>query len=262
MSDRYDIYTSDFNDFSKLRLSKNKSKYFQPTAFINTTDRKKLAIKTEQIKITSNGIPRLNNSDECLGYCVNDTQREFINFPLDPNQTECLKLEKMLELADNYFGSIAVKKKLFGRRHSEYEYLSIIKNKYYGPNKNIKKTFFKIKFPIYISDRDRMMNLPININNKEIIVKSVTELTKYVKYSTTANFTFCFNKIWEMKDGNFNNKFNYSVGLSMVRIDIDQICLIDTGIYLCAKADLKKAYKEYMDDKKDKITNRYTIIEI
>ncbi len=130
MNDFYDTYETDFNDFANLKCSKLITTFPQPLAMISTMSNKRLAIKTGPIKITSRGIPRLCGPEDRLKYIERDDQRAFIYLSLDPNQPECVKLEKCLNAADKYFGSNEFKKNLFGiNRYNSYEYMPIIRKK-------------------------------------------------------------------------------------------------------------------------------------
>ena len=67
-------------DFTKIDVSELQKMDHQSLAFISCGGNSVVA-KTNPIKITSHGIPRIHPD-----YCPSDEQRQHILVPLDPNQ--------------------------------------------------------------------------------------------------------------------------------------------------------------------------------
>ena len=106
----------------------------QPMAFINYNDpnlqsKNKILVQSGRIKMTSGGIPPLDKDNpNAKGYYPNNSKREFIKIPLDPEQDACIELRKHLEEADKWAGSEEMRKKLFGSGWKKYVYTPCIKS--------------------------------------------------------------------------------------------------------------------------------------
>lgn len=109
----------------------------QPMAFINYNDpvlqtKNKILVQSGHIKMTSGGIPPLDKDNpNQKGYYPNNSKREFIKIPLDPEQDACIELRKHLEEADKWAGSEELRKKLFGNKYKKYVYTPCIKSPKY-----------------------------------------------------------------------------------------------------------------------------------
>ena len=240
-------------DFNEVDISELKYHYSSYVGFV-TYCGKKWEIETGPIQLTSYGIPQLDKP-ESSGYHPDDSTRRFIKIPLDNFQPSCQYLRKNLERLDEFFGSLIVRKKLFGIKSDNYKYDPIIK--IILNHDKIQSDYCKIKF---ITDYHTKENKTIIKKNNEIVeAKTVTEITNYVKFLTTSRFTICVQKIWAHKNPSLGDKFiSYSVGLVMNEINVGNAYLKLDKLEINDISTLKKAYKNYFgqDNKfpKDKIT--------
>jgi hypothetical protein len=277
MSKNYEIINvTNFKNFSDIEVSELNKDPPQMIAFINIYQNNsitKFVIKTDPIQITSRGIPKLSNEND-MGYYPDDSRREFIHIGLDLKQPACVQFKLFLEKADDFFGSVHIRKKLFGRRSDEFEYQPLIKkirscdddDDYVNKKKQQPKPpdHIKIKFIVDLIDGHRIMRTRLINYGKQINAKTVTDIASYVKFNTVACFTVHFRKIWANKcSAPGSKKKHYGVGLAMIEIDTttQKSTFIELGKPIYDKDGLKKAYKKYMDEKKNPI-HKNVIIEI
>lgn len=121
--------------FKNAKVSSLNKNGTQPMAFITYNDpllnsENKILMQSGHIKMTSgNPIPPLDKDNQnSKGYYPDDSKREFLKIPLDPNQDSCIELRKHLEEADKWAGSEETRKKLFGSNWKKYVYTTCIKS--------------------------------------------------------------------------------------------------------------------------------------
>jgi hypothetical protein len=213
----------------------------QPIAYINyrmengDKTNTKILIQTDFIKMVGGGIPSFHET-----YYPTDDKRELIKIPLDPDQPACVRLEKKLTEADDYFCSEKVKLKIFKtqKKADSFIYCPIVRTKVDNEDgedkpKNKKKKeskyppiekFCKMKFNfVKIGDkRINKMKIIKNINNKKTKMKltSLQELMDEITFLSTIRVIFCFNKIWINKTAAVpNSPKMYGVGLKIMAIE-------------------------------------------
>ena len=221
---------------------------------------KAATIKTQGIKLTQYGIPRVND------YHPTDESRMYIQIPFDPQQPSCMELKSILKKADEYFASENFRKKLFGFKYDSYNYLPSVREKImYENSLDVPKKMYdscKVKFMNYNNEfRTTLTN-----NGKKINVKTVTDLASYVRFMTTAQFTIRLSKIWVNKCKSYGqNKITYGLGLSMERIslgfepEIDKRYYVDSGKPIYQLSDLQNKYKDYLKVNKNIKTEKLNI---
>jgi hypothetical protein len=268
----YEIVHTDFENFSDIIVSDLNKATTQLIAFISRNG-KPFVVKTDNIKITSNGIPQLDKEDNCHGYYPDDGHREFINIGLDLNQSACVHLKTFFNKADNFFGSEQMRKILFGTKASRYVYLPLVKTKEtyaddddddYHKNKRLPyPDYIKIKFiTVPLKNTGRKIWTNLKKNGLQVKAETVTEIASHVKFNSTASFTIHFRKIWADKHQPPNdNKYHYGVGLAMIEIEMGKFDFIYMDKPIYDKAGLRKAYKKYLDEKKNSIC-KHVAIEI
>ena len=224
------------------------------------------AIQPGPIRLTSFGIPRIHED-----YCPDDTRRGFIKIPIDVNQKSCSEFRDFLSRADDYFGSIEFKKKIFGSKYDRYEYQPMIRAPqeydddirvcYKVENVNVK---FMMKYDSNGIKTGETTTI-IKNNNKILPTKTITDITKYIRFNTTINPTIIIHKIWAGKAPCPGAKFiSYGVGLIVSEINIGQALnnYIDLSNPIYDLDGLKSAYKPFIDEKRIIINKHHTIIEV
>jgi hypothetical protein len=112
-----------------------KTKFKQYSSFINYLDpirnvKVPLLVKTGNLKLVSGGIPKIDPIEKGDDrYIKSDKDREYINIPFDSSNEASNDLRQHLEMADAYFGSVDFAKTIFGKAHTNYNYLPLIKIK-------------------------------------------------------------------------------------------------------------------------------------
>lgn len=256
----YNVQNTNFNKFYDLDIS-DLQLYRQLMSYIKY-QKKDFVVKTQPIKITAYGISSIR------AHIYDDSMREFINIPLDKNQTACNDLRNLLERADDFFGSIHLRKKLFGNNANNYQYMSLIKNKnnYEFTCEDKKKPFLpdycKMKFLIKKCNNNRIIKSVLKKNNIEIKINSITDMAKNIRFNNIVSLTFQFGNVWANKTSSLIGEKYYGVSLSVIEINIGKnFTFINIGKPIYDRIGLKKAYKKYMDQYKKSI-KEYAEIEI
>ena len=221
----------------------------QDMAYINLNDtvtkqKKSITVQTSgQIKMVGGGIPQLDSErkkttgKETKGNFPDDTKREFIKLPLDPEQPACVKLRNFMERVDEYFGSEEVRKKVFGANASKYEYLACIREPQEGgdddntpkdPTKPqyIKYDTCKMKFNMeWGSDpRKCITKLKKVVDGKKtpVTANTITDIAKEIRYQSNIKLVFQFTKLWANKTATPPSKFrSYGVGFKIIAIEYE-----------------------------------------
>jgi hypothetical protein len=232
--------------FDNVEVSELNKEGGQPLAYINYNDQQrnaktKLLVQTCNIKLTAHGIPQLGGD-----YYKDDNDREFIKIPLDPNQQSCVELNLHLEKADEYFGSDAIRKALFGKKAEKYEYQPCIKqpqekddddddNDDSSKKKKTKKdkkeypkvNFCKMKFNFVSdsNDKDKHFNKTKFIRRdgdkkSSVNLKTMTDIANELKYQSDVKFIFAYNKLWANKTPMPGAKtIMYGVGFKIIAVE-------------------------------------------
>lgn len=258
-------------DTNNLEISELFMDGLIPTAFVNYKNMgRPMSIVTKSIQITSYGIPPLKSAKG--GYCENDSQRQYINIPLDPDQSACIELRDALSRIDNYIGSDDFKKKFFGpKRWDRYAYKPIIRSKGAYEDDNSEEDYPK-KSIQFLPPYCKVKLVTENYNNKTIVkfngkkmpINSITDITKYVGYKCMATFTIRIHKIWAQKCAmQGHSKILYGTGLCMEKISVgkNQYEFVDYGPPIYNMDGLRKVYKKYVDENK-KLPKKHFMIEI
>lgn len=228
------ILPMDNFNFPSLQISTLLTSGFQPMAFINLF-KKRCAIKTEPIRITSHGIPRLDDNH--------------------------------FEAADIFFGSDDMRAKLLGAHQDKFSYTQIIKKKVTPsegdgnaadlPQKLVKTypDHVKVKFDMRAeSSHDDKKNYTIvKVNDKKLKLNTITEINHYVKFACLAKYTIVYSKIWANKCSQFGLKKWYGVGLKVSEIELVKYEYVSSSKAICDVATIKNTYKKYMQEKRESI---------
>lgn len=238
-----------------------------PTAFVNHKNMgKPMSIVTKSIQITFYGIPSLRSDKG--GFCEDDSQRQYINIPLDPDQSGCIELQDALARIDKHIGSNEVKKILFGSKWDKYDYKPIVRSKEsssYDSEEDCPKPsaqnlppYCKVKLIVGNQNNKTI----VKFNGKKMPINSITDITKYVRYKCMAIFTIRIQKIWASKcTAPGSNKIWYGTGLCMEKISVgkNQYEFVDYGVPIYDMDGLRKAYKKYVDENKKPLKKHFMI---
>ncbi|XWV26520.1 hypothetical protein QJ857_gp0547 [Tupanvirus soda lake] len=239
-------------DFSNAEVSELNREGRQPLAYINYNDpvrnaQTKILVQTGKFKLTSHGIPQLDKEGTEDGYYPDDSKREFIKIPLDPDQPACVELRKHIQAADEWAGSEELKKKLFGKRAKEYQYQPSIKTpkkqtndddddddepkkgKGKGKDSKPKKEYpiidyVKMKFNVVSQGKGRvnMTKLKKVDGKTKTVIKAdtITEIANEVKFLSDIRLVFYYNKIWANKTAAQGAQFiAYGLGFKVMAIE-------------------------------------------
>lgn len=239
-------------NFDNVEVSELNKEGSQPIAYINYNDTKrgdaktKILMQSGKIKLTSHGIPALDKPDSKNKYYPDDSKREFIKIPLDPTQPACVDLTKHLEKVDAWAGSEEMKKKLFGKRASKYQYQPCIKTpkveddgdgdsdeeskapKKTRKDKNGKEypivDYVKMKFNVIPSGKGRLNKTVLKRieGTKKVSVKAdtITDIANEIKFLSEIRFVFYYNKIWANKTpANGATMIAYGLGFKIMAIE-------------------------------------------
>lgn len=211
------IYRFKEVNFDNMLLTDlQKEKVMMPCAYINYNDTKRnlktrLLVQTDKIKLTYHGIPPLDEEmrkrnpqmSTMQEYIPDDSKREFIKIPLDPEQPACMNLRKHLEKADKWAGSNETKRKIFGKESDHYQYQPCIKCPESDDDKK-KMEYVKMKFNIEINENKERTNITILKrieDGKKVKVKAdtITEIANEIRYRSEIKLLFNYSRIWAQK---------------------------------------------------------------
>lgn len=221
-------------NFENVEVGEMDMTQSQPMAHINYFNSKlqsdtKLLCQTKKIKLTGHGIPQIHDE-----YCPDDSKREFMKIPLDPEQEACNELQAHLEAADEFYGSEEMKVKLFGKKAKDYEYQKLKRspqkkddedesddedNK--KKSKKGKKDGDKKKYPVYDYCKMKFnMHKPKKEKGKkskeatynttklvrldgtkkvETPAKTITEIAEMIPFLSEVTLIFYHTRVWAMK---------------------------------------------------------------
>jgi hypothetical protein len=213
----------DITKFDVPKLEGN-SRVGQMTSWL-LYDGANILLRTDPITIVKYGIP-------CLGtaWCRIDSDRNFIKIPYDPDQESCVSLFKVLGEIDDYMVNSC--KQLFGSQSNKYAYVPIVKEiEHEDDEVNMRRKLYnrlsycKVKF----NTNPVTGELTTRVFRRDHVgepyfsreTKTVTDLTYYLKFKSTAKFVIAVDKVWVDKFacGKSRPK-NYGVTLRCYQIDI------------------------------------------
>lgn len=239
---------SDIN-FANAEVSELNRTGSQPLSYVNYNDpirnaQTKIIVQSGKIKITSHGIPSLDKEDSKNHYYPDDSKREFIKIPLDPEQPACVELREHIEAADEWAGSEEMRKKLFGKKADKYQYQSSIKtpqkseeeeeddvpkkSKNVKPAKDVKVypviDYVKMKFNVAVEGKGRINKTKlkkIEGKNKTLVrADTITEIANEVRFLSEIKFLFYYNKIWANKTAAQGaTKIMYGLGFKIMAVE-------------------------------------------
>lgn len=178
----------------------------------------KLLIQTENIKITSHGIPPI----------IDKLEKPFIRIPLDPNQESCEKLKEFLMNLDEYFLNLNELK-------FKYKYSACVQQS----RSKADLIFCKMKF----TDFDLIKFYEVNENEMtQIPIQNYHDIKTRIKFGSECKFIIYCKGIWTNKFIRFEdnrilfgidfrimaiqctkNSFNYNdLDLLISKIDLDE----------------------------------------
>ncbi|MEM0354192.1 MAG: hypothetical protein QXW79_01285 [Thermoplasmata archaeon] len=237
------IYKYKDIDFSNIEVSELNKEGTQPLSYISYNDpirnmRTRILVQTGRIKLTSHGIPPLDREDSKNHYYPDDSKREFIKIPLDPDQPACVELKKFLEKVDSWAGSSEIRRRLFGKKEDKYEYQSCIKiplrrdddesNDEKIDNVKNERTsveYVKMKFNVVQQGKERVNRTKIvkNIGGKQreqINANTITDIANEIRFLSEIRLIFYFSKIWANKiPAHGASKIMYGIGFKVMAIE-------------------------------------------
>lgn len=204
-------------------------------------------VNSGPIKITYYGIPRLDPN-----FCPDDSCRNHIIIGFDTEQDNCNQLKMAFQSIDTYADSDAFRKKIFKYDHNKYQYCSLVRIKSSDSTKTPLPDYCKIKF----NNKKGVIKSVLKVNGNIVPIKTVTELTNYIKFLSTVTLKIRIHKLWATKSKiSTNQKYMYGIGLVLEEVSINsESKFVDYGVPNYTLKDIQQSYKKYMNDvKKTKI---------
>ncbi len=213
-------------DPSKLGTHKMPSGNFSNMGFfVNynaSADKKRTIFQTGKIKIIKGGIPRLTTDEDKKNHTPNDSKREFMRIPLDPEQPACVELKGALDKIQAWLEDKATKATLFGKNAKKYKAMEIYNST--DPNKlgddsddedkddedkdeeeeeEDAKPFIptaKFRFDMEVKGENRKIKTAFSVNQdgkkSKISFDSVTEAAENITYLSDTIIGFTISRIW------------------------------------------------------------------
>jgi hypothetical protein len=159
----------------------------------------RLGIQMEPIKNIGRGIPGLSTEGSCYRGPRTDKERQYMQIALDPRQPPLISLEKFFTKLDIKFSSEAFKKKLFGDKHSDYDYDSIVKHPARSYSNNNPKNLSYVKFS-FNKFGDHNTTKLISLETGEFINKyTMTEACDRLRFLVEMKIIVCVSHLWISK---------------------------------------------------------------
>jgi hypothetical protein len=206
---------------SKLGTHKMPSGNFSNMGFfVNynaSADKKRTIFQTGKIKIIKGGIPRLTTDEDKKNHTPNDSKREFMRIPLDPEQPACVELKEALDKIQTWLEDKDTKSLLFGKNAKKYKAMEIYNST--DPNKlgddsddedkdddeeeEEVKPFIptaKFRFDMEVKGENRKIKTAFCVNQdgkkSKISFDSVTEAAENITYLSDTIIGFTISRIW------------------------------------------------------------------
>ena len=238
------VYRCKDVDFSNAQASELNKEGTQPLSYINYSDpvlnaETKILVQSGKFKVTGHGIPNLTDETSKGGnFYPDDSKREFIKIPLDPEQPACVELRKHFEEADEWAGSDEMRNQLFGKRADKYEYQPCVKTPEPRDNddddkksslKKFKKeypiySYIKMKFNMRQTGKERV-NITrlkkVDGKTKNFVkAKTITDIANEIRFLSEVKIIFYYNKIWANKTpAQGAKKIMYGLGFKIIAIE-------------------------------------------
>jgi len=213
------IHLCDKIDTTKLSFSKFQNGGKDMLLSFPCYDNGPLIFQTPKIKMTSYGIPPLNS------YLPgNDNSRSFIKFPIDPNQPECLKLEKTLSDIDTF---IINNKEIFNDIGQNIQYEKTVKNPipthfnadFDGDDIKIppKMKYCKVNFDMALTIKTTIF-VKNGTETKKIIVNNIDDIANHLTFGSSVRGIIMINKLWVITNPSLPPKGGLSLKLLSLEI--------------------------------------------
>lgn len=219
------IHLCDKIDTAKLSFSKFKSVGMNSISF-PCYDNGPFIFQTPKIKMTSYGIPPLNS------YLPgNDNSRSFIKIPIDPNQPECLKLEKMLSDIDMF---IVNNKEIFNGIQQNIQYEPTVKNPtpthsnvdFDGDDmkpkmKTPRMKYCKLNFDMSLTVKPSILTsifVKNGTDTKKIIVNNIDDIANHLTFGSSFRGIVIVNKLFVATNPSLPPKGGLSLKLISLEI--------------------------------------------
>jgi len=168
-----------------------------------------LLLKTDFIKLSSGGVPRLDD------YHPDDTKRRYMRVPENDDSKE---LFNVLRKVDDILGSDETKVRFFGNKSKKYGYIPIVREPIVDDDEaseTTKPNYIKLMFPTTYPDGDITTNIFWNKEDgnppEKQEVNTPDEAMKAVPYLSTNRFIISPVKTWahqsKMKDPQYGLTF-------------------------------------------------------
>lgn len=185
----------DLKKYAHISYNENKTKH-------------KLIVTTDKMKIP--------NYETIIPHGTTDP---IMVIPLDMKQKSCKVLNKFIQKIDVLFNSEKIKKNLFAKKASRYEYQPILK--YYGIDDKDKINYATFNLLAETSNRQIVFKTKFRQSNgkskKDIEMKSLSDITDRIKQGAKINFIFYCSKVWaNTQIDKETNMYNYGVEITIV----------------------------------------------
>jgi hypothetical protein len=233
--DNFDINSFRISDFvpSNKKFGDTQLVSFIRYIYSGATTENNFIFCLPEVTLSTYGIPKLGQ------YFPEDSKRNFLKYPIDPEQENCAKIANMFGSIDDY--AQTNKDELLGEKAAKrYEYSHIVKepvsneaetdedddeNKQKNKNVDKKIKYIKMKFDTDYTTGD-LKTVVFNKNENEapekLSVKNMTELEQYMPYaSTKVKIIGMLSKFWANKNkiGTAPNKI-YGFSIKIIQMQV------------------------------------------
>ncbi len=183
-----------------------------------------LFIQFPWITMSSYGVPKIGE------YIKSDSDRLFIKCPLDLSLPEINELYTNLIIKlDDYLSSDEVKKNLFDKKASKYEYNPMYKTPRVDddekPNPNLRLPFLKLKFDVSYPDNNMKTKVfkTLSDGKREKLedIITISDMEKVVCWKCRFRPIVRLSKVWAQTVGTGKYGPGYGATLTIIKIEVE-----------------------------------------
>lgn len=232
---KFNIKNLSFSPLEKNERSKAQ-KIAYPRYSVGDGRPSNFVFQTPALSLNQYGIPSLGE------FYKDDSARDFIKVPLDPNNKDAMALQKMFEAIDEMVGETH-KKEILGKNHGKFAYSPLVKtpveklddddedNEKKSNKKGAQEKFKYFKARISTDFETKRVTTLTYLKLKESKdgkkreklenIETITDLASVIVYKSTIRMVIMANKLWAANAPDKSGKYGYGISLRIIQVEVD-----------------------------------------
>jgi hypothetical protein len=195
-------------------------------------------MQTPQIHICQYGIPTIGE------FCKDDSNREYIKIPLDPNNKESMIFKQQLEAIDKW-AEEDNKANIVGKNAKSYQYIKIVRKAFVNENDDDeeekkpkgkypvqeKMDYIKVKFDMVWETKDIKTKIFRKLSDEEakekgskrelVEVNTVTDIANVIRFGSKVRMVVMLNKLWASNSKDSSGMYKYGITMKALQIEVE-----------------------------------------